>query len=135
MKIGFKRGGIVIMNENGDRCLNNNGVTLIEVIVVVVIMAILTAIAVPSVMGYIETAKADVCDANRVQLERTYETYLIVNNLDHSDAVFEQHLRDYGAEVCQVGGDMSYADGVVECSVHYGGEEQEEEDGDVPFLR
>ena len=37
--------------------MNKKGFTLVEIIVVLVILAILVAIAVPSVLGYVEQAK------------------------------------------------------------------------------
>ncbi|MDD2221760.1 MAG: prepilin-type N-terminal cleavage/methylation domain-containing protein, partial [Clostridia bacterium] len=44
---------------------NRKGMTLIELIVVLVIIAIISAVAIPSFSGYIEKAKAHECEVNR----------------------------------------------------------------------
>lgn len=45
------------MKYKGVVDMNKKGFTLVEIIVVLVILAILEAIAVPSVLGYVEQAK------------------------------------------------------------------------------
>jgi prepilin-type N-terminal cleavage/methylation domain-containing protein len=119
------------------KVINSKGFTLVEVIAVIAILGILAGIAVPSVIGLIEEARKDVCDANVLQLERVYERYLALESVEHSEFVFEQYLLDYDVSLCPIGGDISYLDGEVRCSVHHGdddGEGSEEQEVSVPFL-
>lgn len=112
-----------------------NGFTLIEVLAVITILGILAAIAVVSVVGSIEKSRQEVCHANVQELERYYEAYLALESIEHSDAVFVQYLNDYGEDICPIDGEISYGDGKVECSLHPGDGEGEEDDGEgVPFL-
>jgi hypothetical protein len=107
------------------------------VVAVVAILGILAGIAVPSVIGLIEEARKGVCDANVLQLERVYEGYLALESIVHSEVVFEQYLQDYDGSLCPIDGEISYVDGEVWCSVHYGdddGEGSEEQEVSVPFL-
>lgn len=60
-----------------------------------------------------------------------------MEDVEHSEVLFGRYLTQFGSEVCPVGGEISYSDGHVDCSVH--GEEVEEEedsgdDGGVPYL-
>jgi prepilin-type N-terminal cleavage/methylation domain-containing protein len=116
--------------------VGSKGITLIEVLAVVVILGILTAIAVPSVMKVIEGTKEDVCDSNRVELERGFEGELSLNGIEATDALFGQWLLEYGDDNCPDGGVFHYVDGEVECSVHGEGDSDDVEEGEdeVPYL-
>ncbi|WP_227938625.1 prepilin-type N-terminal cleavage/methylation domain-containing protein [Alkalihalobacillus deserti] len=110
--------------------LSDKGLTLIEVLLVVLILGILAAIVVPTFFGLVEKAEQDVCDVNVIQLERMYESYLVLENIDHSDVVFTQYLLDYGENICD-DCDLSYVDGKVICNVQ---SSDEDEDEGVPFF-
>ena len=110
-----------------DRRLDKNGFTIIEMIVVISIIAILGAIAIPSFIGYTEKAKKEVCKVNCLELERMYETYLTMEGIEHSEAVFAQYLHEYGGNICPGHGEIDYVDGKVRCSVH-------SKENNVPFL-
>ncbi|MEW8970784.1 MAG: prepilin-type N-terminal cleavage/methylation domain-containing protein [Mesobacillus sp.] len=119
---------------------NSKGYTLVELLAVIVILGILAAIAVPVYDHFIDKYRQDLCDVNRVELARLYEDFLAVEEIEHNSAAFIQftHTRMDG-EVCPVGGELIYIDGVVECSVHGDHESEDEEDegnddGGVPFL-
>ncbi|WP_052144895.1 prepilin-type N-terminal cleavage/methylation domain-containing protein [Halalkalibacter okhensis] len=105
------------------------GLTLLEVLVVVVIVGIISAIAVPSVLGIIDKAEQDVCDVNAFQLERMYETFLALEDIDHSESAFTQYMHEQGIEPCEWC-EFAYVEGEVVCSA----EVEEDEDGGVPFL-
>ncbi len=120
--------GIVMKNIRG---FNNKGFTLIELIVVITILAILVAVVVPSYIGYRDKARTTVCLSNCVQLERMYKMHLILENADHSEALFNQYMQEYGEDLCPGEGDIGYYDGKVQCSVHSKGDGN---DGSVPFL-
>ncbi|WP_228027520.1 type IV pilin protein [Bacillus fonticola] len=110
----------------------NKGFTLIEVMAVLTILGILTAIAVPSLLGVIEKAERDVCRVNVLQLERLYERYLVLEGIEHTDVVFDQYLRNYGEEICSEQGDVTYVDGRVRFSDFQS--DDRDENGGVPFL-
>ncbi len=60
-------------------CHNNKGITLIEMMIVVAILAIVSAIAVPAYTGYITTSRTGEC-ANEVAAIRLAEEEFILNN-------------------------------------------------------
>ena len=68
--------------------MKNRGFTLIEIIVVIAILAILSAIAVPRFIGYTDATKEQVCNMNCKTIERAYEIYLESEELEHSDTLF-----------------------------------------------
>ncbi|WP_061808967.1 type II secretion system protein [Rossellomorea vietnamensis] len=116
---------------------DQRGFTLVEILAVIVILGIVFSIAVISLGGTKERAEADVCAANRLELAKQYGGHLALKGVEHSDVVFHAFLREFGSELCPVGGVIDYMDGYVECSVH--GEEVDEEedsgdDGGVPYL-
>lgn len=116
----------------------NEGLTLVEVQIVLVILGILAAIAVANVIGLIENAKEDVCEVNRLELERMYLMHVGLESKVHSTIVFEEYFLNYGSEVCPSGGVISYEDGAVKCSIHSDSHEEndnlDEGNEGVPFL-
>lgn len=76
------------------------------------------------------------CEVNRVEMARLYGEYLDIKQVEHSSTVFVQFSHSMiDGDVCPVGGELTFIDGVVECSVHGGEEDQgEDDDGGVPFL-
>lgn len=116
---------------------NQRGFTLVELLAVIVILGIVFSLAVISLGSTKEKAEADVCAANRVEVEKQYRSHLALEDMDHSNAMFNKFLTEFGSDLCPVGGVVTYTDGHVECSVH-GEEEPEEEDsgddGGVPYL-
>jgi prepilin-type N-terminal cleavage/methylation domain-containing protein len=117
------------MNKKSD------GFTLIELIVVVAILGILAAIAVPKLAGFKSNAEESVCAANLKTVERMYSAFLVEKDIDHMDSIFNQYLIDNFDKVCPVNGNISYAEGNVTCNVHdNSGEEDEEPGEEAPWL-
>jgi prepilin-type N-terminal cleavage/methylation domain-containing protein len=115
----------------------NYGFTLVELLAVISIMGIVTAIVVLSVVGVKGKTEKEVCYANQLQLEREYHTHLVIEGLEHTVVLFAQYQQQYDEELCPVKGLISYINGHVECSVHprnYENKDQKGEEGDVPFL-
>jgi prepilin-type N-terminal cleavage/methylation domain-containing protein len=114
--------------------LDKRGLTLVELLAVIVIIGILSSIAVISTLGLVENTEEEVCVANRRQLEKDYSRDLALNEIDHSESQFNSYVLRFG-EVCPVGGHVVFVNGHIECSVHVGEKETGEQDGDgVPFL-
>ena len=112
---------------------HTKGFTLIEMIIVISIIAILTAIAVPNYLGYVKEAKRTVCNTNCVQLGKRYAMYLVMDNIEHTDVRFEEFLQENGKDICPEHGVITYVEGKVQCSVHVY-EDDSDGDGDVPYL-
>ena len=55
------------------KCINSKGITLLELLVVIVVLGIIAAIAVPSVLGVIAKTEEDVCEVNRDEVELNYK--------------------------------------------------------------
>ena len=56
------------------------GFTLIEIMIVVAIIAILAAIAIPNFISYRKTSQMNACLANQEQIKTACEAYMIKNN-------------------------------------------------------
>lgn len=94
---------------------------------------------IPSVIGYVYKAEKEVCKVNCLQLEQMYETYLVLEGIDHSDSVFNSYIHEKGMGICPDHGGITYMNGKVECSLHSIDDSDEdgennEDEGDVPFL-
>ena len=59
------------LNKNFDKNINNKGVTLVELIVVIAIMAVLTSVIVPSYLKYVGKSKRIVDARNAAEIAKT----------------------------------------------------------------
>ncbi|MBU8906558.1 type II secretion system protein [Desertibacillus haloalkaliphilus] len=102
--------------QRSSRVKEERGFTLIEMLAVVTIIGVIAGIAVPSVAAVVENSKERVCEVNLLQLERGYESHLLMENIKHSDEIFTQFLEEYSEPVCDEDCEVIYVDGKVMCS-------------------
>lgn len=117
---------------------DNRGFSFIEIVVVFSIITILAVIAVPYFFGQTTMAKRIVCNTNCMQLERLYETYLLLENKDHSKTAFANFKLNYDEDICPDNSiNIRYIDDKVECSLHPKEANSESDGGNnetAPFL-
>lgn len=125
-----------VKKENNDIEFGNKGFSLIELVVVLSIIAILAVFAVPNYSRYVKKTEKAVCDTNCAKIGRDYELYLIIEEIKHSELVFNQFMQENGYDICPVNGYISYEKGKVRCSEHSKDEDDnsDDDDGEVPFL-
>ena len=98
------------------RTKRRGGFTLVELIVVLVMMAVLASVAVPTYLGYVDDNKAKECAKNREMLA-AYASEMHVMN---SSAGMQEAINTYGAKIkCPSGGTYLVKEGAnntVYCS-------------------
>lgn len=112
---------------------NYKGLTLVEVLAVIVILGILVGIALPVYMGRVEKAEKDVCEANKLEVKRHYKTGLSLDGVNSSDLLFMEFMRNNNEMGCPVGGVYRYLEEEVLCEIH-GNEEDDDNTDEVPWL-
>ena len=93
--------------------INAKGFTLVEVLAVVVILGIITGIATLSVNKIIEKSKLEVCNANIIEIEREYESQLVLSTSTHNDVQFKAFLMSFSHKLCPEKGVISYLEGKI----------------------
>ncbi|MDE3839778.1 prepilin-type cleavage/methylation domain-containing protein [Bacillus methanolicus] len=70
-----------MLQKLGKRLKNQKGLTLIELLAVIVILGIIAAIAVPSIGGIIQKSKEDAVKADAIQVLNAAKTYVAANGI------------------------------------------------------
>lgn len=87
------------------------GFTLIEIMIVVLIIGMLAAIAIPSFMKARENSRTNACINNLRQIDAAKEQWAMVENKADTDAIVESEVNEYikaGAPDCPAGGTYTY---------------------------
>lgn len=114
---------------------NNKGFTLIELIVVLSVLGIIFAIAIPSYVSVLAHTNEKACVISRLQLEKMYELYLLNKDVEHSDYIFEQFFKEFEYDkICPLGSAITYYNNQVRCNYHDNKDNGDGEEEEVPFL-
>ena len=120
---------------NKRRIVLNRGFTLVELVVVMSIISIIIVIAVPLYKNYIGETVYRVWKFNLSQFERKYHVYLLMENKEHTNNVFDEFFQNNKEIICPDNGDIKYVNGKVRCMLHSEDKANgNNDDGSVPFL-
>ena len=87
------------------------GFTLIEVMITVIIIAILSAIAIPNFLKGANTARKEACIGNLMKIDAAKEQYALDYNLSSGASVTDAQINTYmkgGAPSCPSDGTYTY---------------------------
>lgn len=98
----------------------HKGFTLVEVVIVIAILGILSAVAIPSYSKLQEQSSAKICAANRSSLEMKLESKVALSNASSLEQAFNAKSASYAKDYqCPSGGKYSVEDNnAVTCDVH-----------------
>ncbi len=98
------------------------GFSLVELMVVIVIIGVLIAIAIPVYRNTTEKAELRACHANQRMIEGAASQYAMNEGIDIENVDDIDELKDYfsgGVPKCPSGDDYSITNGKVKCDEHY----------------
>ncbi len=122
------------------RC-GNKGFTIVELVIVIAIIGILAAIAIPPYNNYLEKTRQLVCETNRTQLERWLSIEITLNsNIATPNAqkeFIDNFIQEHETNICPSGGSIEYYNGKLICTLHSKVEsngDDDDDEGSRPYL-
>ena len=91
---------------------NQRGFTLVEIMVVVAIIGLLAAIAIPNLLNARKDVQATACQANLDKIKMAMETYLLKKRLSGDEEVSDEALAqmfEEGIPKCPGGGTYEFS--------------------------
>ena len=89
----------------------NTGFTLVEIMIVVAIIGLLAAVAIPNFVKARTTAQRNACIRNLQQIDGAKERWALEYRKGRADAIVASEINEYikgGAPECPAGGEYSY---------------------------
>ncbi|MEK5056152.1 prepilin-type cleavage/methylation domain-containing protein [Niallia circulans] len=77
------------------RIKNEKGLTLIELLAVIVILGIIAAIAIPSISGIIQKSKEDAVKADAITILNAAKNYVAGNDMAKGGTINDEELSSY----------------------------------------
>jgi prepilin-type N-terminal cleavage/methylation domain-containing protein len=99
------------------RSTPKSGFTLIEIMIVIAIIGLLAAVAIPNFVKARKTAQKNACIENLKQIDGAKERWALENKKSSGSAIVESEVNAYikaGAPICPAGGTYTY--GTVDAS-------------------
>jgi prepilin-type N-terminal cleavage/methylation domain-containing protein len=112
------------------RSRSEKGFTLLELLAVMGLLAILLALASLKGTDILVNARERVCQYNRTQLIKKYESHLVAIGEEHSETLLAGFILEEGENICPSHGTISIVAQNLLCSVH----DIDEDEDEVPYL-
>ena len=112
------------------RSRSEKGCTLLELLAVMGLLAILLALASLKGADILANTRERVCQFNRTQLIKEYESHLVATGEEHSEPLFAGFILEEGESICPSHGTISIVAQNLLCSVH----DIDEDEDEVPYL-
>ena len=112
------------------RSRSEKGFTLLELLAVMGLLAILLALASLKGTDILVNARVRVCQYNRTQLIKNYESHLVAIGEEHSETLLAGFILEEGENICPSHDTISNAVQNLLCSVH----DIDEDEDEVPYL-
>ena len=115
--------------------IRRSGFSLTEVIAVLAVLSILSAILIPIIGGMIRSVQTNICHMNMKKANDYYEAWLLVNRKDHNEMNYRSFCDTYTQKLCPIGGEPTYSNGTILCSMHATTDDFNDTDPtEVPYL-